>query len=81
MTADATPESGLRCWHCGRPHDRYCGRCKAELQGEPTTTVATSTAPPERPAERLVRFSPDGCFAKRLSHTEAPDGNTLHWSP
>jgi hypothetical protein len=26
-------------------------------------------------------FSPDGCFAKRLSHTEAPDGNTLHWSP
>ena len=25
-------------------------------------------------------FSPDGCFAKRLSHTEAPDGNTLHWS-
>jgi hypothetical protein len=26
-------------------------------------------------------FSPDGCFAKRLSHTEAPDGNTLHWRP
>ncbi len=25
-------------------------------------------------------FSPDGCFAKRLSHTEAPDGNTLHWN-
>ncbi len=23
-------------------------------------------------------FSPDGCFAKRLSHTETPDGNTLH---
>jgi hypothetical protein len=26
-------------------------------------------------------FTPDDCFAKRLSHTEAPDGTTLHWSP
>jgi hypothetical protein len=25
-------------------------------------------------------FTPDGCFAKRLSHTDPPDGNTLHWS-
>ena len=73
MTADATSDSGLRCWHCGRPHrphDRYCGRCKAELQGEPTTTVATSTAPPERPAERLVP-SPRPAPAARAAAADA----------
>ena len=57
MTADATPDSGLRCWHCGRPHrlhDRFCGKCRAELHGDPVAVTVTPSPRQEPPADRLV---------------------------
>jgi hypothetical protein len=56
MAAQATPDSGLRCRQCGRPHhphDRFCGRCRTELHGDPAE-ISTTVLRPEPPADRFV---------------------------
>src|SRR5690349_11958194 len=72
MTADATPDSDLRCWRCGRPHrphDRFCGKCQAELHGCPVAGPATPTPRPKPPGERPIP-PPRPAPGRR---TEAPD--------